>query len=134
VWISHDLGVIGQGRDDVTCCTTAKRWSRRRYWTCSDRPQQPHTRELLDARPLVGGSGPPPAPEGSAVLLDVDGLDVRFPVTTPVGRTTIHAVKELSFQIPARHHAWAGRRVGVGQVDRGAALTDWWNRTPAARS
>jgi peptide/nickel transport system ATP-binding protein len=33
------------------------------------------------------------------VLLRVDGLDVRFAVTTPVGRSTVHAVRDLSFEI-----------------------------------
>ena len=33
------------------------------------------------------------------VLLRVDGLDVQFPVTTPVGRSAVHAVKNLSFEV-----------------------------------
>ncbi|PRC57176.1 glutathione ABC transporter ATP-binding protein, partial [Mycobacterium sp. ITM-2017-0098] len=32
-------------------------------------------------------------------LLQVDGLDVRFAVSTPVGRSTVHAVNDVSFQI-----------------------------------
>ena len=59
----------------------------------------PHTRELLRARPLVGRSEPAPAPDDAPALLRVDGLDVRFAVTTPVGRSTVHAVRDLSFEI-----------------------------------
>jgi peptide/nickel transport system ATP-binding protein len=64
-----------------------------------DEPQNTYTRELLHARPLVGRSEPAPAPHDTPVLLRVDGLGVRFAVTTPVGRSTVHAVKDLSFEI-----------------------------------
>ena len=60
-----------------------------------DNPQQAYTRELLASRPLIGASGPPPADADAPVLLDVEGLDVRFPVSTPTGRSTVHAVKDL---------------------------------------
>ncbi|HKP43381.1 ABC transporter ATP-binding protein [Mycobacterium sp.] len=99
VWISHDLGVIGQVADDVTVLRDGEAVEQALILDVFDRPQHDYTRELLEARPLVGGSGPVPAPEDAAVLLRVDGLDVKFPVTTPVGRSTIHAVKDLSFEI-----------------------------------
>jgi peptide/nickel transport system ATP-binding protein len=67
--------------------------------------------------------GPPPAPGDGAVLLDVDGLDVRFPVTTPVGRTTIHAVKELSFQIRRGTTLGLVGESGSGKSTVAAALT-----------
>jgi peptide/nickel transport system ATP-binding protein len=123
VWISHDLGVIGQVADDVTVLHDGKAVEQAPVLDVFDRPQQPYTRELLDARPLVGGSGPPPAPGDSAVLLDVDGLDVRFPVTTPVGRTTIHAVKQLSFQIRRGTTLGLVGESGSGKSTVAAALT-----------
>jgi len=123
VWISHDLGVIGQVADDVTVLHDGQAVEQAPVLDVFDRPQQPYTRELLDARPLVGGSGPPPAPGDSAVLLDVDGLDVRFPVTTPVGRTTIHAVKELSFQIRRGTTLGLVGESGSGKSTVAAALT-----------
>jgi peptide/nickel transport system ATP-binding protein len=123
VWISHDLGVIGQVADDVTVLHDGKAVEQAPVLDVFDRPQQPYTRELLDARPLVGGSGPPPAPADSAVLLDVEGLDVRFPVTTPVGRTTIHAVKELSFQIRRGTTLGLVGESGSGKSTVAAALT-----------
>ena len=123
VWISHDLGVIGQVADDVTVLHDGQAVEQAPVLDVFDRPQQPYTRELLDARPLVGGSGPPPAPADAEVLLDVDGLDVRFPVTTPVGRTTIHAVQDLSFQIRRGTTLGLVGESGSGKSTVAAALT-----------
>ena len=99
VWISHDLGVIGQVADHVTVLRDGQSVEQAPIADVFDHPQHAYTRELLDARPLVGGSGPPPAPADAEALLVVDGLDVRFDVTGPVGKSSIHAVKNLSFQI-----------------------------------
>ncbi|MDT5263764.1 MAG: peptide/nickel transport system ATP-binding protein ddpF [Mycobacterium sp.] len=123
VWISHDLGVIGQVADDVTVMHDGEAVEQAPVLDVFDRPQQPYTRELLEARPLVGGNGPPPASGDSAVLLDVDGLDVRFPVTTPVGRTTVHAVKDLSFQIRRGTTLGLVGESGSGKSTVAAALT-----------
>ena len=92
---------------------TARPWSRRRSLDVFDHPQQPYTRELLQARPLVGGSGPPPAPDDAEALLEVDGLDVRFAgddagrqVDRPRGQGPV-------VSDPARHarSAWSASRV-----------------------
>jgi peptide/nickel transport system ATP-binding protein len=99
VWISHDLGVIGQIADDVAVLRDGHAVEQATIADVFDQPQQAYTRELLDARPLIGHSGPPPAAADAEVLLDVDGLDVRFEVTTPVGTSTVHAVQNLSFTI-----------------------------------
>lgn len=99
VWISHDLGVIGQVADDVTVLHDGEAVEQAPVLDVFDRPQQDYTRRLLEARPLIGSTGPAPVADDAAVLLDVSGLDVRFPVTTPVGRSTVHAVQDLSFQI-----------------------------------
>ncbi len=99
VWISHDLGVIGQVADDVTVLQEGEAVEQATAADIFSDPQHPYTRKLLDARPAIGGSGPPPVAGDGQVLLKVDGLDVRFPITTAVGTSTIHAVKGLSFQI-----------------------------------
>ncbi len=99
VWISHDLGVIGQVADDVTVLRDSEIVEQAPILDVFDRPQHTYTRELLRARPLVGRSEPAPAPDDAAVLLRVDRLDVRFPVTTPVGKSIVHAVKDISFEI-----------------------------------
>jgi peptide/nickel transport system ATP-binding protein len=99
VWISHDLGVIGQVADDVTVLRDGQIVEQGSILDIFDEPQNDYTRELLHARPLVGRSEPAPAADDAPVLLRVDGLDVRFAVTTPVGRSTVHAVKRLSFEV-----------------------------------
>jgi peptide/nickel transport system ATP-binding protein len=99
VWISHDLGVIGQVADDVTVLQEGEAVEQATAADIFSSPQHPYTRKLLDARPAIGGPGPAPVAGDGQVLLNVDGLDVRFPITTAVGRSTIHAVKGLSFQI-----------------------------------
>ena len=99
VWISHDLGVIGQLADDVAVLRDGEIVEQAPILDVFDEPQNSHTRELLQARPIVGRSAPAPAPHDVPVLLRVDGLDVQFPVTTPVGRSTVHAVKNLSFEV-----------------------------------
>jgi peptide/nickel transport system ATP-binding protein len=99
VWISHDLGVIGQVADTVTVLQDGEAVEQAPTVDVFDRPQHQYTRQLLEARPRIGVSGPPPVPEGVPALLRVEGLDVRFPVTTPVGKTIVHAVKDLTFHI-----------------------------------
>jgi len=123
VWISHDLGVIGQVADDVTVLQDGQAVEQAPVLDVFDNPQQPYTRELLNARPLIGAPGPPPADSEAPVLLRVEGLDVRFPVTTPVGRSTVHAVKDLSFQI--RHGTTLGLvgESGSGKSTVAASLT-----------
>jgi peptide/nickel transport system ATP-binding protein len=123
VWISHDLGVIGQVADDVTVLRDGEAVEQAPVLDVFDRPEQPYTRELLEARPFVGTRGPVQPREDAGVLLDVDGLDVRFPVTTPVGRTTIHAVKDLSFQIRRGTALGLVGESGSGKSTVAAALT-----------
>jgi len=136
VWISHDLGVIGQVADDVTVLRAGEIVEQAPILDVFDEPQAPYTRELLHARPLVGRSAPAPAADDAPVLLTVDGLDVRFPVTTPVGRSTVHAVKDLSFEIRrgttlglvgesgSGKSTVAGTLTGLVQPDSGTATLD----------
>jgi peptide/nickel transport system ATP-binding protein len=136
IWISHDLGVIGQVADDVTVLRDGEAVEQAPVLDIFDHPQHPYTRELLKARPLIGGDGPAPATGERSVLLRVDGLDVRFPVSTPTGRSTVHAVKDLSFQIlrgttlglvgesGSGKSTVAGALTGLVKPDNGAATLD----------
>jgi peptide/nickel transport system ATP-binding protein len=99
VWISHDLGVIGEVADNVTVLCDGEIIEQAPILDVFDKPQSAYTRELLHARPLVGRAAPAPAPVDAPVLLRVDGLDVRFAATTAIGRSTVHVVKDLSFEV-----------------------------------
>lgn len=123
VWISHDLGVIGQVADNVTVLQDGGVVEQAPILDVFDEPKQPYTQELLKARPLIGGSGPAPADADAPVLLRVEDLDVRFPVTTPVGRSTVHAVKDLSFQIRRGTTLGLVGESGSGKSTVAAALT-----------
>ncbi|TDO11636.1 peptide/nickel transport system ATP-binding protein [Mycobacterium sp. BK086] len=91
VWISHDLGLVGQVADTVAVMHDGLAVEQAPIIEVFDRPREPYTRQLLDARPLLGAGGPQPAPADAPVLLDVAALDVEFDGT--------RAVKDLTFQI-----------------------------------
>jgi peptide/nickel transport system ATP-binding protein len=99
VWISHDLGVIGQVADDVVVLRHGSPVEQAPVLQVFDAPQHAYTRELLAARPVLGHAGPRPLTADAPVLLEVRDLDVHFPVSTPTGRTTVHAVDHVSFQV-----------------------------------
>jgi peptide/nickel transport system ATP-binding protein len=67
-------------------------------------------------------SGPPEVTD-TAALLQVDGLDVRFTVSSPVGRTTVHAVKDVSFRIRRATTLGLVGESGSGKSTIAAALT-----------
>jgi peptide/nickel transport system ATP-binding protein len=123
VWISHDLGVIGQVADDVTVLAGGNAVEQAPVVDVFDRPQHPYTRELLQARPLVGAASPPPPPADTETLLAVDGLDVRFDVSTPVGKSVVHAVKDLTFAIRRGTTLGLVGESGSGKSTVAAALT-----------
>jgi peptide/nickel transport system ATP-binding protein len=123
VWISHDLGVIGEVADTVTVLRDGQTVEQAPVEALFDAPTQPYTRELLDARPILGRG--PQVTEGadSEMLLEVHGLDVRFPITTPAGRSVVHAVKDLSFQIRRSTTLGLVGESGSGKSTVAAALT-----------
>ncbi|MGH3581914.1 MAG: dipeptide ABC transporter ATP-binding protein [Mycobacterium sp.] len=123
VWISHDLGVIGEVADTVTVLRDGTVVEQATVDDIFAHPREPYTRELLSARPVLGGGNPPPAATESEVLLAADGLDVRFPVTTPAGRSVVHAVRDLSFRINRGHTLGLVGESGSGKSTVAAALT-----------
>ena len=118
VWVSHDLGVIGQVADSVTVLHNGEAVEQAPVLDVFDRPQHPYTRELLEASPRIDGDVAPPH-EDAPVLLKVSGLDVRYSVTGPVGSTVVHAVRDLSFEIRrARRWAWWANRARENRRSR----------------
>jgi len=123
MWISHDLGVIGEVADSMTVLRDGEVIEQDNVDDIFIRASAPYTRELLSARPVLGGDGPPAPAAGAPVLLQVDGLDVRFPVRTPAGRSVVHAVKDLSFQIRRGTTLGLVGESGSGKSTVASALT-----------
>ncbi|WP_291381250.1 ABC transporter ATP-binding protein [Demequina sp.] len=123
VWISHDLGVIGQVADDVAVLQSGNVVEHRGVLDIFDDAQNKYTRRLLDARPLLGRSTPPETRPDAPVVLDVRGLDVSFPVTTPTGRSTVHAVKDVSFSVRHGHTLGIVGESGSGKSTIANTLT-----------
>ncbi|MCH9640812.1 MAG: ABC transporter ATP-binding protein [Actinomycetia bacterium] len=121
-WISHDLGVIGQVAQDVTVLRAGAVVEQAPIVEVFERPREEYTRELLTARPTLDVSRPPAVPDAEP-LLTVDGLDVRFTVTTPVGRSTVHAVKDVSFRIRRATTLGLVGESGSGKSTVAAVLT-----------
>ncbi|MGV0835267.1 ABC transporter ATP-binding protein [Mycolicibacterium thermoresistibile] len=122
VWISHDLGVIGQVADEVTVLQQGAAVEQAPILEVFDRPQHAYTRQLLAARPHLGAGGPPPA-TGSDVLLRVEDLQVRYDVSTPAGKSTIRAVSGLSLSIRRGTTLGLVGESGSGKSTVAAALT-----------
>jgi len=122
VWISHDLGVIGQVADEVAVLRDGTVVEQAPILDVFDHPRQEYTRDLLAARPVLDVAGPHPISDAEP-LLDVDGLDVSFTVSTPVGRSTVHAVKDVSFAIRRGTTLGLVGESGSGKSTVAAALT-----------
>ncbi|WP_179472458.1 dipeptide ABC transporter ATP-binding protein [Mycolicibacterium vinylchloridicum] len=115
VWISHDLGLVGQVADTVAVMRDGRAVEEAPILDVFDRPRDPYTRELLDARPLIGAGGPQPAPADAPVLVNVHGLDVEFD-----GK---RAVRDLSFQIRRATTLGLVGESGSGKSTVAGALT-----------
>lgn len=123
VWISHDLGVIGQVADDVAVLSAGDMIEHRPVVDVFDDPRHDYTQRLLAARPLLSRSVPLAPEADSPVVLDVRNLDVSYPVTTPTGRSHVHAVKDVSFQVRRGQTLGIVGESGSGKSTIAGALT-----------
>lgn len=122
VWISHDLGVIGQVADDVLVLKAGEAVEHRETAPLIQAPSHDYTKELLAARPVLGRAPKPADPEAD-VVLTVENLHVKFPVSTPTGRQTIHAVNDVSFRLKRGHTLGIVGESGSGKSTIANVLT-----------
>lgn len=122
VWISHDLGVIGQVADDVLVLKSGEVVEHSDVVSLIDDPQHQYTQDLLAARPRLGRR-PPPADGDAEVLLTVNDLDVTFPVSSSTGRQVIHAVDHVSFEVTRGHTLGIVGESGSGKSTIANVLT-----------
>ncbi|WP_454300383.1 ATP-binding cassette domain-containing protein [Salana multivorans] len=123
VWISHDLGVIGQVADEVLVLREGEAVEQAEVLELFHHPQHAYTRELLEARPVLDRSPSPESVPDAPVLLQVEGLDVRFPVSTPTGRSVVHAVDDVSFEVRRGQTLGIVGESGSGKSTIAGALT-----------
>ena len=114
IWISHDLGVIGQIADDIVVMRAGEIVERGSVADIFERPQHEYTKTLLAARPLLrtqrdAGAADTHADreETGEPLLRIEDLTVDFEVSSPTGKRTITAVKNASLDV------YRGRTLGI---------------------
>lgn len=123
VWISHDLGVIGQVADTVSVMLRGEIVEQRSVTDLFASPEHDYTKRLLVSRPSLERPGPAPGPPSDRPILSVSGLDVRFPVKGPAGTTWIHAVNDVNFTMfPGETLGLVGES-GSGKSTIAGALT-----------
>ncbi|MBF4160779.1 dipeptide ABC transporter ATP-binding protein [Nocardioides acrostichi] len=127
VWISHDLGVIGQVADEVTVLRQGEAVERNDTLGIFDAPQHDYTRLLLDARPVLGHPRrmPEPAPQP---LVGVEDLHVTFTQRADSGTRRILAVQGVSFEVPRGTTLGIVGESGSGKSTIAGVLT---RQTPA---
>ena len=123
VWISHDLGVIGQVATDVTVLYRGDAVEQRPVLDLFDRPEHDYTKRLLASRPSLSSPPPEPAPADAAPVLEVSDLNVRFPVKSKTGTTWVHAVRDVSFTIARGTTLGLVGESGSGKSTIAGALT-----------
>ncbi|UYM06672.1 dipeptide ABC transporter ATP-binding protein [Solicola gregarius] len=98
VWISHDLGLIGQVADEVTVLHNGVAVEQANTRTLFDEPQDEYTQLLLDARPVLGTPRKQPEPAAEP-LLRVEDLHVTYTQRAATGTRRILAVRGVSFEV-----------------------------------
>ncbi len=117
LFITHDMAVVARIADRVCVLLRGRLVEEGTVRDIFERPQQDYTRSLLAAVPKLGEmrgkAGPEPIGVGAAlyneappkerrVLLEVEGLTIRYPVRKGLLRRVIanvHSVEDVSFSL-----------------------------------
>ncbi|GAB2786476.1 ABC transporter ATP-binding protein [Halomonas shantousis] len=123
--ITHDMGVVAEMADDVVVMNRGvveEAASVRQLFTA---PESAYTRKLLAAVPRLGTAEKRPSRSERPVVLEVNDLNVRFPVRrrTPFEtRTEVRAVEGVSFALHAGETLGIVGESGCGKSTTGKAL------------
>lgn len=101
IFITHDMGVVSQVADRTIVMRHGKPVETGRTEALFAAPRQDYTRSLLAAAPRLGSAVSPRSPDRSAQkpLLEVKGLEVRFPVARGFKPLDYHAVNGVDFKL-----------------------------------
>ncbi|MCH8499024.1 MAG: ABC transporter ATP-binding protein [Marinobacter sp.] len=120
--ITHDLNIVRRYADQVVVMEKGQLVEAADTETLFEHPQQPYTRQLLDAMP----HDQPPALVGNRhELLSVDNLQVRFPLKRNLfGKVTsaFHAVAGATFRLGKGETLGIVGESGSGKTTIGHAL------------
>lgn len=120
--ITHDLSIVHRYADRVAVMERGKLVEHADTETLFEQPQHPYTRMLLDAEPP---EAPPAISAAAAPLLEVKGLDVRFPTRKSLlgkVKESFHAVRDTNFTLNRGETLGIVGESGSGKTTIGHAL------------
>ena len=134
--ITHDMGVVAQVADDVVVMNQGiveETATARQLFTA---PKAAYTRKLLAAVPRLGSAEKRPSQNERPRVLEVNNLNVRFPVKrrSPFEtRTEVRAVENVSFSLHAGETLGIVGESGCGKSTTGKALMNMLSFTGSVR-
>ncbi|MDE0653650.1 MAG: ABC transporter ATP-binding protein [bacterium] len=116
--ISHDLPSVGRVADEVVVLSSGRVVERGGALRVLDSPADPYARALVSASPDIGVSQPRTAAVAaeSAPVLGVDGLCAGYSIGRGRGKRTIHAARDVSFDLAAGETLALIGRSGSGKT------------------
>ena len=100
LFITHDMGVVAEIADRVVVLRHGEKAEEGPAGEIFARPRASYTRLLMEASPRLGSGSPAPVKPGSPVL-ELENLQVRFPVKRGLFQPTMnyHAVNGVTLSI-----------------------------------
>jgi len=122
LFITHNLNIVRQLADNVTVMRNGQAVEHNRTQQLFSAPQHPYTQKLLDSEPE---GQPDPADSAAEPLLQVENLQVAFPIKQGLMKRTVgyhHALKSLSFTLRPGESLGLVGESGSGKSTTGLAL------------
>ena len=122
--ISHDLASVARMADEVIVLQHGEIVERGRALRVLDAPAEAYARALVSSSPDIAVNEPPPPPETTeaAPVLEVQGLSAHYRIGQGGGKHTVHAAREVSFDLAAGQTLALIGRSGSGKSTIARAL------------